>query len=57
MNVQPTRLSPLHSTYVNSGVTLALIENWQVVDAIVHEQDPASSGWRSDYAGHWSQDG
>lgn len=34
MNVQPTRLSPLHGTHVSAGATLVSLGNWQVASAI-----------------------
>lgn len=47
MNVQPTRLSPLHGTHVSAGATIAMMENWQVARAIgsaTDEQAAASNG-------------
>ncbi|MEM7125183.1 MAG: hypothetical protein AAF702_02575 [Chloroflexota bacterium] len=34
MNVQPTRLSPLHGIHVSAGATIVSLENWQVATAI-----------------------
>ncbi|MBV7338655.1 hypothetical protein KFU94_62650 [Chloroflexi bacterium TSY] len=47
MNVQPTRLSPLHATHVQAGATLSLIENWQVVTAIGTVEDEIAAAQES----------